>query len=670
MKISKSHAFLFAAFFLLLTHQDAKAQYVVASSSISYNASNNTVTSYSATDMDYYTYLYYQAATEGYLTRPSDGAVLSSGSSTSAPGHTASAIVHTQATGAPSTTYAVQGRHHVGTLYQNLNYGGVICGNFYRFNDVFSYSRFWPGSYGPSVTFYGAYPPTCLASPFIYLGTTGATVATPPLTISITSPRVGGNLHGTMQNALPGADISLQANVNYGAGTFSWSFSGPHAVVGGAVNSSQVTIRATDAGVISATATYTRSGVSTSAAFNINSDIPTLTNFAQSQGSEIVMRPWTDPCPGASNRWMYRLGCGQQTANRGTNYSATAQAPGSLISDPAQSGIKLVQIANAFRKRRYKGNNECKTRRTVSETDIGNGWESDGDPYGATSQQLDTAVRRFSQGNPVTITAVDYPTDSMGDPIIGVEDLADAIYVDEHFEGYVSYFAGGDPAAPVFQRVLRVPNSPSPVARIAWRWGGQAAYEWNPSSDSAVFKTQYTLQPPTSNPAVGVASMRPIGGQGLPHTWGPCPGAPPPTTNPIDWTRFFVQTHYRDFFNRDDLGDYWTTAITFCGFDLDCIRARRIAVSRSFMYSGEFIAMHPELNAPRGTHDYNAAFVILCYQTYLRRNPNDPPDNNWDGFNHWVGVLDSTNPDASDSKYDHIVQAFIESIEYRHRFGQ
>ena len=92
-------------------------------------------------------------------------------------------------------------------------------------------------------------------------------------------------------------------------------------------------------------------------------------------------------------------------------------------------------------------------------------------------------------------------------------------------------------------------------------------------------------------------------------------------------------------------------------------------VARAFFYSSEFIGNHPALASnQRGTHDYNAAFVFACYFGFLRRAPNDPPDYNWDGFNFWVNKLDSTNPDASDGKYNEMLKAFIESTEFRDRF--
>ena len=72
-----------------------------------------------------------------------------------------------------------------------------------------------------------------------------------PADVKITNARVSGHLNGTTQNALAGADIALNASAvpsGFAGGTYSWTFTGPYALVGGSVNSSSVTIRSTNAG--------------------------------------------------------------------------------------------------------------------------------------------------------------------------------------------------------------------------------------------------------------------------------------------------------------------------------------------------------------------------------------------------------------------------------------
>lgn len=164
-----------------------------------------------------------------------------------------------------------------------------------------------------------------------------------------------------------------------------------------------------------------------------------------------------------------------------------------------------------------------------------------------------------------------------------------------------------------------------------------------------------------------------IAGTGTtPLTWNLC-AEQTPVFNPIDDARNFVEAHYWDFLGRapDESGlNFWAGQITQCGSDAACVDRKRIDVSRAFFYSGEFVGLHPELNAPRGTHEYNVAFVRLCYLGFLRREPNAAPDYNYDGLNYWVNKLDSSNPDAGDWKYNDMIHAFLLSTEYRARFAE
>ena len=64
--------------------------------------------------------------------------------------------------------------------------------------------------------------------------------------------------------------------------------------------------------------------------------------------------------------------------------------------------------------------------------------------------------------------------------------------------------------------------------------------------------------------------------------------------------------------------------------------------------------------------EYNRAFVLMQYFGYLRRNPNDAPDNDFAGFDFWLNKL---NQFGGDYRAAEMVKAFIASIEYRQRFG-
>ena len=64
--------------------------------------------------------------------------------------------------------------------------------------------------------------------------------------------------------------------------------------------------------------------------------------------------------------------------------------------------------------------------------------------------------------------------------------------------------------------------------------------------------------------------------------------------------------------------------------------------------------------------EYNAAFVETQSFGYLRRNPQDPPDNNLNGYNFWLNKL---NEFGGDFRRAEMVKAFLVSGEYRQRFG-
>ncbi len=64
--------------------------------------------------------------------------------------------------------------------------------------------------------------------------------------------------------------------------------------------------------------------------------------------------------------------------------------------------------------------------------------------------------------------------------------------------------------------------------------------------------------------------------------------------------------------------------------------------------------------------EFNRAFVLMQYFGYLRRNPDDAPDNNFAGYDFWLNKLNQFNGDFRAAE---MVKAFITSAEYRRRFG-
>ena len=71
-------------------------------------------------------------------------------------------------------------------------------------------------------------------------------------------------------------------------------------------------------------------------------------------------------------------------------------------------------------------------------------------------------------------------------------------------------------------------------------------------------------------------------------------------------------------------------------------------------------------NAILNTQEFNRAFVLMQYIGYLRRNPNDPQDNDYTGYDFWLTKLNQFNGNYNAAE---MVKAFITSLEYRQRFG-
>jgi len=63
---------------------------------------------------------------------------------------------------------------------------------------------------------------------------------------------------------------------------------------------------------------------------------------------------------------------------------------------------------------------------------------------------------------------------------------------------------------------------------------------------------------------------------------------------------------------------------------------------------------------------FNSAFVLAQYFGYLRRNPDDAPDGNFDGYQFWLDKLNQFNGNFVQAE---MVKAFLVSQEYQQRFG-
>jgi hypothetical protein len=74
------------------------------------------------------------------------------------------------------------------------------------------------------------------------------------------------------------------------------------------------------------------------------------------------------------------------------------------------------------------------------------------------------------------------------------------------------------------------------------------------------------------------------------------------------------------------------------------------------------VAEDPDLNSA----EFNRAFVLMQFFGYLRRNPNDPQDTDYTGYDFWLTKLNQFNGSYINAE---MVKAFLSSIEYRQRFG-
>jgi hypothetical protein len=392
-------------------------------------------------------------------------------------------------------------------------------------------------------------------------------------------------------------------------------------------------------GTITAKLTYTANGVQAAVQFTVNVVIPTLQSFTGVQGSALVAEPNT--CGYTDGFWRFKLGC-TPTNNPGLHLTATVHAP-TFISDPNQSGIKYVQAVSAYRKQVKGGNLFCSTRRS-SPTDVASGWQLDTeDPYVFTEYP----VHRFSEGTDITMLTVDYPNQAL--TFGPLWEHVDALEIDDRFQMYVVYFTF-DPRVPSVSRTL---------GKLEWNFGGVVVFD-RPGSHQ--IRTNYvTPQTITGQAATSMVTMQ---GNVRDNNPVPCPGAPPISFNRIDATRYFVRQHYLDFLGREpdlDGWNWWTSEITECAFDLNCIHTERMHIGHAFILVANSVVQDPAMANPPGTPGFNAAtynraFVRHCYLNYLLREP-DP-----DGWNHWTNELNS------DGNYWHILDAFQQAPEYRNRF--
>src|SRR5205807_9196269 len=79
------------------------------------------------------------------------------------------------------------------------------------------------------------------------------------------------------------------------------------------------------------------------------------------------------------------------------------------------------------------------------------------------------------------------------------------------------------------------------------------------------------------------------------------------------------------------------------------------------------VILHIAENPTFVKQEFNRAFVLMQYFGYLRRDPNAGPDVDYTGYEYWLNKLNQYNGDFVQAE---MVKAFIDSGEYRRRFGQ
>ena len=71
-------------------------------------------------------------------------------------------------------------------------------------------------------------------------------------------------------------------------------------------------------------------------------------------------------------------------------------------------------------------------------------------------------------------------------------------------------------------------------------------------------------------------------------------------------------------------------------------------------------------NSTLVTNEFNRAFVLMQFFGYLRRDPNSGQDIDYTGYDFWLTKLNQFNGNYNAAE---MVKAFINSTEYRQRFG-
>jgi hypothetical protein len=455
---------------------DVRAQWVTGSSVLAYNLNGDgIVQGYSATELDYYARLHNNAYVFGELADQYSGVV----DSGSAYGY-GRASVFTQTNGLPGTQYQLTSHHYIVMyFYTTVN----ICEDYYFFSPgPYCYYNRWfdpwgfgfqaPNYYWSWWGFFGYGPYGYWESDLRYQFSTYVSITTPGIieppasqnfSVDITSPRASGSLNGTSQNALAGADLTLNAVVTPGElsnGSYRWRVTGDPQVVDGSTNSRTIKLRWTRPGSYEVRLDYIRQGVGRSQSVNINVVLPTLQNFTASIPSPPDVGYRVLPS-GVGLPW-FMLGSIRDRVD-GISFTATVRSPGYISTD---GQVRYAQIINGTL-------TQTSVDGVCTEIKGSNGWVTDGNPYTAISYQLGgEPLLPTAPGADVTINTLDNPGHQLN---------RDRQTYDAQFEMYVVYFANGHEY---------------PLGKIPWSFGGETYRD--PNEPATGFRVGYRY--PTDTP--------------------------------------------------------------------------------------------------------------------------------------------------------------------------
>jgi hypothetical protein len=124
-----------------------------------------------------------------------------------------------------------------------------------------------------------------------------------------------------------------------------------------------------------------------------------------------------------------------------------------------------------------------------------------------------------------------------------------------------------------------------------------------------------------------------------------------------EWTR---RAEFSKLYDRMDGGQYVDRLAQNAGINLNS--TERDAMIKGLANGTETratVLLKIVSNQRFVDKEYSRSIVLLHYFAYLKRNPNDPPDHNLDGFNYWVSDMDR-NHDLGK-----LASAFKDSGEYK-----